>query len=240
MAAISAFGRDMRNGMRWSLVKLLRRVPLALLPGGRAKGVTIANRISNILFGSPNWRRGCGVISARCELSLAASALIVAFGRLFGNSESPCLLKSAPVFALDRRGVALDERLPRIWLSERAYNTGCDNGRRVFAECYPAGPDAGGALALELADGCIGEGRDRKGVLTDSERIECFKAAEILLMHAVMRGNRVAAARLAALYCSDLCDGSYWQPYMVERSRHSVRRCASSRGKASSSLKRAA
>lgn len=216
--------RLVRERFRCMAKRVLRRVPLALAPGARAHGVSVANRVCNLLFGSPNWRRGFGVVSARGEFAVLYERLARKARSILGLAPADARLKSAPVFAIDRRGVAVGERLPRIWLSERAYNSGCDNGRRVFVECYPSGPDPDGSRALELAEGCLGEGADRRGALGHQERRECFKAAEILLIHSVMRGNRTAVSRLTALYCNDLCDGDYWQPYIVERSRHSAKR----------------
>lgn len=224
MSFFSSNANRFRVHLHRGVNKMVRRIPLCFLPGTRAHGVSIANRTCNLLFGSPNWRRGFGVVSSKCEFALVLDRVIGVVGSAMGAKSSDSGPKSAPVFSIDRRGVSIGERLPRIWLSERAYNTEYDNGRRVFVECYPAGPDVDGARALELAEGCLGEGADRRGVLARQERLECFKAAEILLMHSVMRGNRVAVSRLTALYCNDLCNGDYWQPYIVERARHSRKR----------------
>lgn len=129
-----------------------------------------------------------------------------------------------PVFAIDRMGTACSESLPRIWLSERVCNTSHDDGRRVFVESYPSAPDRGGKVALELGDRYLGEGSCEGSGLSHGERVECFKAAEILYMHAVKRGNRAAASRLRRMYAEDLCEGGWWQPYIEEKAKHARRR----------------
>ena len=127
-----------------------------------------------------------------------------------------------------------DERLPRIWLSEKVFNTKSDNGRRIFVECYPAGPDIGGERALELGDRYLGEGfRSRRGGASVAA-LECFQAAEILYLHAGRRGNRAAACRLREMYADDLCEGRWHESYLQINAKHAhkhdglrrVRACA--------------
>lgn len=188
-------------------------VPMALLPEGRAREVSIAARVSNMLFGAPNARRANGVVSTSFDV---AGWLRRAFRTLTGAPDF------VPVFAIDRMGTEYRERLPRIWLSEKVANTRHDAGR-VFVESYPSAPDRGGEQALELGDRYLGEGF--RAIARDgAESVECFKAAEILYLHAVRRGNREAASRLRGIYADDLCRGDYWRPHLESRAKHARRR----------------
>lgn len=199
-------------------------MPLVLRSNTRARGVTITNRLSTILFGSPNWRRAFGIVSTAGEGVLIAQTFTNAMRRFFHRPQADWHRPCVPVFSVDRMGSAFFERLPRIWLSERVGNTRCDDGRRIMVECYPQGADECGVRALELAERYIGEGMDAREVLSHREQCACFQAAEILLMHAIARGSRNAAALLAALYREDRCHGAYWQPFLVKEARHARKR----------------
>lgn len=194
-------------------------IPMSLLPEGRAREVSLAARASRALFGAPNARRANGIVSASFDV---AGWLRRTFGALTGAP------RTVPVFAIDRMGTVYSERLPRIWLSEKVSNTRHDGEGRVFVESYPSAPDRGGELALELGDRYLGEGlglRERGG----GEEVECFKAAEILYLHAVRRGNREAASRLRRIYADDLCQGDYFRPHLEMRARHAQRGVPASR-----------
>lgn len=193
------------------MVVPMSALPMTFVPGCRSKEVSLAARASNALFGAPNARRANGIVSTAFDLGGLARRIAA---RLFGRPDP------TPVFAIDRRGTEFRERLPRIWLSEQVANTSRDGGRRVFVESYPSAPDRGGARALELGDRYLGEGLHPKGGLEGRGRVECFKAAEILYLHAVRRGNREAAARLRRIYRDDLCEGDYWKTRLEERARH--------------------
>lgn len=53
-------------------------------------------------------------------------------------------------------------------------------------------------------------------------RIDCYRAAEILLLHAAARGNIGAHCRLGVIYESDLCEGEYWDGLADRRALHKV------------------
>lgn len=202
------------------IARLAGYMPLCMMRGGSARGVTPFHRLSNALFGSPNWRRGNGIISTRFEIAVIVRKLVDGARRRLGLDPSARPMRTAPIHALDRTGTFFDEGLPRIWLSETVSNTDKDDGRRVFVECYPNGPDEGGICALELACRYLGEGAH--GVPgSDEESIECFKAAEILLLHAVRRGNREAVRLLHELYRDHLGAEARWRPLIEERAQHS-------------------
>lgn len=189
-------------------------VPMAFHEGCRSGDVSLPARISNLLFGAPNARRANGIVSTKFDLSGLLNRVA---SRLFGRQ------RNVPVFAIDRMGTEFRERLPRIWLSEKVSNTHHDGNRRVFVESYPSAPDHGGAVALELGDRYLGEGMKAKRRMP-KESLECFKAAEILYLHSVRRGNREAAGRLRRIYSEDLCQGDYWRPRLEERAKHARRK----------------
>lgn len=189
-------------------------VPMAFHEGCRSGDVSLPARISNLLFGAPNARRANGIVSAKFDLSGLLNRVA---SRLLGRQ------RNVPVFAIDRMGTEFRERLPRIWLSEKVSNTHHDGNRRVFVESYPSAPDHGGAVALELGDRYLGEGMKAKRRMP-KESLECFKAAEILYLHSVRRGNREAAGRLRRIYSEDLCQGDYWRPRLEERAKHARRK----------------
>lgn len=189
-------------------------VPMAFHEGCRSEDVPFPARVSNLLFGAPNARRANGIVSTSFDL---AGWLDRVAARLFGRR------RNVPVFAIDRMGTEFRERLPRIWLSEKVSNTRHDGMRRVFVESYPSAPDHGGAVALELGDRYLGEGMKARNRMP-KESLECFKAAEILYLHSVRRGNREAAGRLRSIYAEDLCQGDYWKPRLEERAKHARRK----------------
>lgn len=195
-------------------------VPVGVLRGCRSSDVPIGARATNLIFGAPNMRRANGIVSSAYDI---IGFVRRAWEKLTGKR------RVVPVFAIDRLGTECAERLPRIWLSERLFNTQRDDGRRIFVESYPSGPDRGGLLALELGDRYLGEGLREAGSSPQEERIACFKAAEILYLHAVRRGCRAAASRLRRIYSEDLCKGDYWKTHLEARARHARSLSASER-----------
>lgn len=191
-------------------MKLLELLPFSMNWRGRARNVGFMARLNACLFGAPNARRANGVITTRFDVSRAMRAFAK---RLFGWKND------VPVWAFDRTGSPCYESLPRIWISERVANTRKDDGRRVFTEAYPLQHDPHGKKAIELGDRYLAEGFS-PDALSHEEQIECFKAAEVLYMHAVSRGSREAASRLKLIYELDLCEGSYWKTYLEEKAQH--------------------
>ncbi len=188
--------------------------PFFMFSDSRAQGVSLAARLATLICGCPNVRRAHGIISTRFDLSGAIKKLGQS---LFG------IRHTVPIFTIDRMGTPGFEALPRIWLSERVANTANDDGRRVFVEVYPTAKDPCGARALELGDRYLGEGSSACSKLGAAERIECFKAAEILYLHALKRGSDLAASRLRFIYDGDLCRGQYWTSYVEAHAKHARR-----------------
>ena len=202
------------------MAKLKACIPIGWLPGGKSSRVSLAARTSNFLFGAPNARRANGILTSAFDIAGLMRRL---WERLTGKR------RLVPVYAIDRMGTEWAERLPRIWLSERIFNTKHDECRRIFVESYPSGPDRGGIRALELGDRYLGEGLRQGEGFNHEDRIACFKAAEILYLHAIRRGNRSAASRLRRIYAEDLCRGDYWKTHLETRAKHAKAMTFSSR-----------
>ena len=173
----------------------------------RARAVSPLQRACAVAFGSPSVRRANGGAEA-------------SFALLKANAAAPTRRVGVPVFEIDRRGADAAERLPRIWVSEPCF-TGKDGALsgRAFVGVYPNGPDPHGAKALEFANRYIGEARACSS-LEHVRRTACFRAAEILLLHAAQRRCVEAYELLASIYESDACEGAYWSGELELRAAH--------------------
>ena len=191
-----------------SLVEAARA---ALAPRPRAVG--LGARASWLLFGSPSVRRANG----------GAEASLVP-GRLRGERWR-ARRAATPVFAVDRRGRGAAERLPRVWVSEPVLDpaTGERVGR-VLTGSYPNDRDPGGAKARQLADGLFAEALATCDAADAELRAECFRAAELLYLHAAERGDAGAWGRLGVIYRDDLGRGRYWRTRLEERALHTAPR----------------
>ena len=187
-------------------------------PSRRARGVSAGMRLSAAVFGSPSARRANG----GAEASVVPVALRT---RAWYRRRA-----QAPVFETDRRGVESLERLPRIWVTEPAYDAraGAYVGRE-YVGVYPSGHDQGGWRAFEMAERYSGEAAACDQA-KEALRVECFRAAEILYLHAAQRGNVEACVRLADLYLDDACHGRYWKGVLEGRARHHASLTPAERG----------
>lgn len=198
-------------------------IATAVPAGTFTSHVTVGERLSRLVFGSPSfsyaWRdmRLRKVAHKRQQARKAAA-------------------REVPVFAIDRKSWRGVERLPRIWLSEPNYDSETATVRgRTFIEAYPHDPDLQGWHAYGLARKYFSEGLTYApaSVLTQREggdaaeayrmrrtRHECFRAAEILYLHALRAGNEAAKMGLATLYRYDMCEGAYWSGLLEKRARH--------------------
>lgn len=187
-------------------------VSLADAARGAASGgspVGIGARAAWLLFGSPSVRRANG----GAEASLVPAGL--------RGARWLARRAATPVFAVDRRGRGPSERLPRVWVSEPAFDarTGARVGRELTGS-YPNDRDQGGTAARALADGYFGEALALSASEDAALRAECFRAAELLYLHAAERGNGGAWTRLGVIYRDDLGQGRYWQTRLEERALH--------------------
>lgn len=174
----------------------------------RASGVSLAQRAAAAVFGAPSVRRSNGGADASFVPQVMRGA---AWRRR---------RERTAVFAVDRKGTEASERLPRIWVSEVVPD--CDGAGRTFVASYPSGSDRGGWRAWELAEIYFGEALGLTGEDQRRRRIDCYRAAEILLLHAAQRGCVAAHCRLGIIYEGDLCEGEYWCGLLESRALHSA------------------
>lgn len=189
----------------------------------RAPHVSVRERLCRLVLGSP---------------SIAYAFRDMRLQRVLKEKERAEARRRSsdvPVFEVDRRGWKGAERLPRLWLSEPRFDgrTGESTGR-VFVEAYPHDPDPEGWHAYGLARKYFSEGltyapqgaeggADRSDAAAHRAkrvRRDCFRAAEILYLHALRAGNAAARVGLATLYRFDMCEGSYWSGLLEKRARH--------------------
>lgn len=179
----------------------------------RRAQVGLGARAAWLLFGSPSMRRANG----GAEASLVPAGL--------RGERWRARRAATPVFAVDRRGRGAAERLPRVWVSEPAFDarTGARVGRELVGS-YPNDRDHGGTAARALADAYFGEALALSASEDAALRVECFRAAELLYLHAAERGNAGAWVRLGVIYRDDLGQGRYWQTRLEERALHTAPR----------------
>lgn len=170
----------------------------------RAREVGWAQRAANVLFGAPSARRACG----GAETSFTPKVL--------RNEKWRRRRETGSVFAVDRKGGAGEGGLPRIWVSEPAP----DGRGRTFVASYPCGADRGGWRALELAEVYFSEALGLPGEEHRRRRVDCYRAAEMLLLHAAARGSIGAHCRLGVIYEGDLCEGAYWDGLADRQALH--------------------
>ena len=161
--------------------------------------VGLGARVSNFVFGSPNAFRANG---------LRRDALLSSAQRSGKWIERR---RENPVFALDANRPESDSRLPRVWITEPAFDArlGKIDGRE-FVGSYPNGADPRGEKALALARTYFAEALAYSRQEDLLVRRDCFRAAEILFLHAASKGHVEAHLKLGVLYEQDLCDGLYW------------------------------
>lgn len=180
--------------------------PLSMKAMNRATSVGFAPRLVRWMFGAPSFLRANGFSDGSRPASIAA------WIRERNDSD-------IPIYEIDRRGTLFNESLPCIWISEPdCTGQGKATGKRRLLQRYPNGMDRGGRRALELAERLFSEGIAR---WDEDAACACFQAAEILYLHAVVRGNVEACARLGVLYRFDLCQGEYWRDTLSAHAKHS-------------------
>lgn len=178
------------------------------VPARRTSEVSWMQRAVNTVFGGPSARRANG----------GAEASFVP--RVLRGPQWRRRQETTSVFAVDRKGPEAAERLPRIWITERAQSgDGCG---RAFVASYPSGPDKGGWRAFDLAEIYFTEALSLAGEEHRAQRVECYRAAEILLLHAASRGHVAAHWRLGIIYEGDLGEGRYWEGLLESRALHSA------------------
>ncbi len=155
----------------------------------------------------------------------------------------------APVFEIDQVWYETDEPIPCIWVTEPVFDVSGEQCGRTYVMPYPWEdmPDPNGSLALSFGSDYYREGMSYSDAEDRQTRIDCFRAAEILYLHAAAKGNVDAYLDLGYIYSYDRCEGHYYvdhrhtedvedymRPYPVKSARSNVslfrggsRRCRS-------------
>ncbi len=191
--------------------------------------VTQFERLSNAIFGSPSIRRANGGFKVRFLKSRGKRPILRRCGDTVRSKPVNGAMDDGDIVEreLINKVYRIDEssdgatELPRIWITEKGVKDDDETSasKRAYIASYPNGDDKMGKRALELAERMLGEGFGRCD-LDRFERRHFFQAAEILLLHAVDRGNVEAAVKLGDIYRFDLCKGEYWTSRIERRARH--------------------
>lgn len=133
---------------------------------------------------------------------------------------------NAPVFSVDFRG----GELPVIWITEPVEAPSLETTGRNCFHRYPGAlidvedegnddpadwfslegnPDEDGSLALWYGGRYYDEGMRTRDPLFRQDRIDCFRAAEVLYLWAASRENVQAFVNLGYVYSYDRCEGRY-------------------------------
>lgn len=122
-----------------------------------------------------------------------------------GRWEQRCL--ETPVYSLQRS--ARPHELPKIWITEQAYSEAGEVKGREFVAVYPSGKDESGQRAMRHALSYFGEALSYSSSSQSVVKTDCFRAAEVLFLHAAQRGCVEAYVKLGVMYADDLCEGLY-------------------------------
>lgn len=132
---------------------------------------------------------------------------------------------NAPVWELgdDIYSYPNGDTLPGLMITEPVEDSEGNYLGRTYTMSYPVPPfydefftgadpsDADGSIALHYGACYYNEGMSHTDQLEHDERVECFRAAELLYRHAAGRGNAVACLNLGYVYSYDRCEGNYWR-----------------------------
>ena len=118
----------------------------------------------------------------------------------------------APVFEIDQVWYETDEPIPCIWVTEPVFDVSGEQCGRTYVMPYPWEdmPDPNGSLALSFGSDYYREGMSYSDAEDRQTRIDCFRAAEILYLHAAAKGNVDAYLDLGYIYSYDRCEGHYY------------------------------
>ncbi len=140
---------------------------------------------------------------------------------------------SAPILELDLDNICAypnGDKLPGIWITIPVEDEDGKPIGRTYLFPYPASGkefklgwedeeedgsddeeyDANGENALYFGGRYYDEGMSHSDPSEFQDRIDCFRAAEILYRHASARGNKIADLCLGYVYSYDRCKGNYW------------------------------
>lgn len=121
-------------------------------------------------------------------------------------------------------------RLPGIWITPPALNELGEIEGRTYAGFYDAEEhDPGGEEALYWGSCYYREAMEHQDAAEHEVRVDCFKAAEVLYLHAAKRGNVIAFVNLGYVYSYDRCENDYWEQKVLWMSDEDVKRASALR-----------
>lgn len=167
--------------------------PLGLKP-------SYGQRIAGKLIGCPSVSRANG----------GRNVSVLGKGVSFSKWEQRC--SQTPVYSLERS--SRPHELPKIWITEPAYSDASEVAGREFVSVYPSGRDEAGQRAMRYALAYFGEALSYSSSSQSDVKTQCFRAAEVLFLHAAQRGCVEAYVKLGVMYADDLCEGVYFHELM--------------------------
>ncbi len=174
----------------------------------RARQVSAFERACAFVFGSPSLRRANGGAEASFAPSHTGSA---AKRRL-----------ETPVFEIDRRGVDAAGVFRAFGFPSPVFVDPTEPSTVVRSPAFTLTVPIRLEHALDLANRYLGEAHACESS-DHVRRCACFRAAEILLLHAAERRNVEAYELLAWIYEHDACEGVYWASELELRAAHGSR-----------------
>ena len=99
---------------------------------------------------------------------------------------------------------------PDVWITVQAEEPTATSTGRNCVWHYTPEDDPEGWDALNYGADYYNEGMSCDPDTEHEKRVLCFRAAELLYLHASSKGNPVADLNLGYVYSYDRCEGSYW------------------------------
>ncbi len=100
---------------------------------------------------------------------------------------------------------------PDVWISIQAEEPTADYTGRNCVQHYTPDKDPDGYHALDLGADYYNEGMSCDPETEHEKRVLCFRAAELLYLHAASKGNTWGDLCLGYVYSYDRCEGAYWE-----------------------------
>ena len=122
----------------------------------------------------------------------------------------------APVFDVDwpsqSDGAPADKSydLPMVWITVQQWEPSEGRTGRNCVWHYTPNDDPDGMQALDFGSDYYNEGMNCDPESEHEKRVMCFRAAELLYLHASIKGNAIADLCLGYVYSYDRCEGRYW------------------------------
>ena len=130
------------------------------------------------------------------------------------NTGEFALRVDAPVLELDfGNWSGADNQYPGVWITVPVEDEDGNYAGRTYVTVYPSAdePDPDGFVALNYGGRYYDEGMSCSDAADHEKRIDCFKAAELLYLHAADKGNPYAYLCLGYVYSYNRCEGDFFR-----------------------------